>query len=460
MPLIYDISYAVSGAENLLVLILFISFNYAHTGMVNRRFRFFLFAAFAMVILDIGTVFTNSYYKTTPVWLSHLINTLYFFACAATAILFLYYSISLLLRDTSVKFRRNLYIANLSFFVVYTVALILNIPLRFFFSVVEGEGYIHGDAYIGLHSATILYLIESIVFFIVCHRKVRPIQKGAAALFFILFIVSFVLQLTVFKDVLLSDFGAAIGALIIFFSLESPDYIRLMATLKELNDLKESLEDQVEERTQELEKERTSYKMLTMDTLMALARLVDAKDHYTKGHSFRVASYSRSLALELGLTQEDALQIYFAGLAHDVGKVGILETILRKKGKLTPEEFEVIKSHTSIGGDILKGMNRFPIFERVARYHHEHYDGSGYPSGLMGKDIPLCARIVAVADAYDAMTSDRSYRKALSEDVAREEIVKGKGTQFDPDIADAFLRLMDRHGAKWRIQADKPAEIA
>ena len=214
-----------------------------------------------------------------------------------------------------------------------------------------------------------------------------------------------------------------------------------MVTLNELNELKASLEIQVQNRTMELDKEKESYEQLTLETLSSLALVIDAKDHYTNGHSFRVAAYAKGMAKMLNFSFTDAEQLYFAGLIHDVGKIGIKESILTKPGKLTDQEYAIIKSHSSLGGDILKGIHQFKIFEQVARSHHERYDGTGYPDKLKGEDIPYPARIVTICDTFDAMTSDRSYRKALSDEKALKELEDYKGTQFDPDLVDVFLKL-------------------
>lgn len=180
-----------------------------------------------------------------------------------------------------------------------------------------------------------------------------------------------------------------------------------------------------------------------LQMVAALAGTVDAKDSYTKGHSRRVAEYAREIAKRLGKDEKFRKRIYYMGMLHDVGKIGIPDTIIKKSGKLTEEEYNIIKSHPSIGSDVLANISDMPQLYCGARWHHERFDGSGYPDGLKGRDIPLEARIIAVADAYDAMTSRRSYRDALPQEQVRQEMVMGKGTQFDPQIADIMVSMID-----------------
>ena len=191
-----------------------------------------------------------------------------------------------------------------------------------------------------------------------------------------------------------------------------------------------------------LQAEQTA-QFMTVEAMESLARTVDARDLYTSDHSRRVAAYSRELAARIGLGQEEQEQIYYIGMLHDVGKIGIPDEIINKPGRLTEDEYKVIKTHPVIGARILGQLSVLPHLNEGVRYHHERYDGTGYPEGLSGENIPLTARIIAVADSYDAMTSNRSYRRLLPQPVARAEIEKNKGIQFDPEIADAMLTMID-----------------
>lgn len=193
----------------------------------------------------------------------------------------------------------------------------------------------------------------------------------------------------------------------------------------------------------ELKKNETKVEKLSLQAMLTLAQTIDAKDKYTKGHSTRVARYSKKLAMKLGLSEAEQDTVYFMGLLHDIGKIGIPDSIINKPHKLTDEEFAVIKRHPEIGYDILKNIAEIPNIESGARWHHERMDGKGYPDGLKGDEIPRLVRIISVADAYDAMTSRRSYRDILPQSFIREELIAGKNIQFDPEVVDAMIELID-----------------
>ncbi len=180
---------------------------------------------------------------------------------------------------------------------------------------------------------------------------------------------------------------------------------------------------------------------LVMGLLHSLTSAVDAKDAYTCGHSQRVALLARQIAVQAQLPASFCERVYMAGLLHDVGKIGVPETVLQKPGKLTAEEFEQMKDHVEIGAKILRDVKQVEDLVPGVRHHHERFDGRGYPDRLSGVQIPLLARLLCLADCFDAMTSNRTYRKALPIEVARMEIQRCSGTQFDPELADSFLAI-------------------
>ena len=201
----------------------------------------------------------------------------------------------------------------------------------------------------------------------------------------------------------------------------------------ENKDYQQHLKEKVEEQAKKI---RASF----LSAVTALAYALEAKDKYTSGHSQRVADISVTVAREMGLLQESIERIKLAGLVHDIGKIGVRESVLNKPGRLSDKEFKHIQKHPEIGEHILAPVSSSKEILQWIRNHHERYDGTGYPDRLKDIRIPLGARILAISDAYEAMTSERPYRKALSNKAAHIEIERGKGTQFDPEVADAFFR--------------------
>ncbi len=235
--------------------------------------------------------------------------------------------------------------------------------------------------------------------------------------------------------------GLSLGAMDFIKKPFIPDVLALRVRhIVDLSHLQRDLAREVEKKTQENE-------ALFLDVVSALADAIDAKDTYTNGHSGRVATYAREIARRRGYSPRKEKNIYIMGLLHDVGKIGVPDAIINKPARLTESEYDVVKTHTVLGAKILKNINEMPELVTGARWHHERYDGNGYPDHLAGKDIPEEARIIAVADAYDAMTSRRSYRSILPQDAVREELIEGKGTQFDPEFADIMLAMMSEDTA-------------
>ena len=193
---------------------------------------------------------------------------------------------------------------------------------------------------------------------------------------------------------------------------------------------------------EELDKRKKNIEEMSLQLMQMLSTTIEAKDEYTKGHSHRVAEYSVLIARELGWNEKELSNLKNAAHLHDIGKIAIPDTILNKPSKLSEEEFSIIKEHTIIGANILKNISLIDHVQEIVRNHHERYDGNGYPDGLKGKEIPLHARIVAVADSYDAMSSQRIYRNQLPPEKIIQELENNKGTQFDPEITDIFLKLL------------------
>jgi len=256
-----------------------------------------------------------------------------------------------------------------------------------------------------------LYFLASAIILVIQNRK--SFEKRSlftAILAYSVIVLAVVAQLVQKRGVYLTCFGATLGSYIFYIGVEIPDHKNLQRS---------------------------------MHVVKVLAEAIDAKDAYTKGHSSRVAEYAREISRRAHYSEAAQNEIYMMGLLHDVGKIGVADAVITKPGRLTAGEFDQIKSHPEKGSRILESIEEFPKLSVGAKWHHERYDGSGYPNGLQGKDIPEEARIIAVADAYDAMTSNRSYRRSMDQKAVREQIEKGKGTQFDPFFADIMLQMID-----------------
>ena len=246
-----------------------------------------------------------------------------------------------------------------------------------------------------------------------------------------------VIFLTADEDMSSETRGLSLGAMDFIKKPFVPEVLTLRVRhIIELIRLQRNLSQEVAKKTEENER-------LFIHVVHSLADAIDAKDTYTNGHSGRVAMYSKEIARRCGYSEKEQSDIYMMGLLHDVGKIGVPDAVINKSAKLTYEEFEMIKTHPDKGARILKNIKEMPALAIGARWHHEKYGGGGYPDGLTGTDIPEQARIIAVADAYDAMSSRRSYRDVLPQEVVRNEIEKGKGTQFDPKFADIMLAMID-----------------
>ena len=246
-----------------------------------------------------------------------------------------------------------------------------------------------------------------------------------------------VIFLTADEDRVAESRGLAMGAMDFIRKPLEPEVLTIRVKhIIELTKLQNDLAAEVARKTSENEQ-------LFIQFVLALTDAVDAKDTYTHGHSRRVARYAREIANKAGYDPTAQNEIYMIALLHDIGKIGVPDEIINKTTKLTDEEFAQIKTHPVRGAQILANIRNNPKLATGAKWHHERYGGGGYPDGLVGEEIPEEARIIAVADAYDAMTSNRSYRDIMPQEQVRAQIEGGKGIQFDPRFADIMLALID-----------------
>lgn len=214
----------------------------------------------------------------------------------------------------------------------------------------------------------------------------------------------------------------------------------------------------IHSRTERFRRQRQLDSEIIKQSMNTFTGFIDAKDAYTRGHSARVAAYSAEIARRMKMKPEAVELLYYTTLMHDCGKIGIPDAVLKKPDKLTPEEYRLIQSHTTLGDHILVNFTAIPGIRDGAHYHHERYDGGGYPAGLKGEEIPLNARIICVADSYDAMSSNRCYRPHLTEEAILSELQSNAGKQFDPQIV-RYMEEMIRDGFVRKVQAEYPSGL-
>lgn len=448
--MVYEFRYEITTTAMLTMLFVFLCLQKDMTRL-NKRFRGVVGMAVVVSLLDMLTAFLFMHYQEIPVALNQAANFLYYASSFALVFAFKKYV------NTYIEGKKNKLlakierIADISVNAIFVLILIFNIFFGFIYYFDPVDGYKHGAAYLAVFFPIVYNIIFSVVMLIVYRENYSPWQIGAILAFVILLFTGIALQIFFFENVLLTMTTSAISLYIIYFAIESPNYYQMVKTTRELkqatdelNALKDSLEQEVDNKTRELQDKTEKLGRMTIEIAESLAKTIDAKDHYTIGHSARVAAYSRLIAKAAGKDADYQELIYKAGLLHDIGKIGIPDSILNKPGKLDPTEMEAMRSHSEKGEKILNSVSSVPEFAMIAGSHHERFDGNGYPNKVKGTDIPEMARIVSIADSFDAMTSDRSYRKALPFSMVRQELVNGSGTQFDPTFDEVFLALFDK----------------
>ena len=289
--------------------------------------------------------------------------------------------------------------------------------------------YQRGPGYLLCYLIPAVMLILQVSVIIQNYKKINSIISLSLILFSVMPLLVSLIQARFYGLSLINTTIAGMALLLYLFAL------------KDMND---SYARANEMRIELLTAEQLSMKRLFEQTAEALASAIDAKDKYTHGHSSRVAGYSKMIAKMSGKDEKECEEIYYAALLHDIGKIGVPDEIINKKGKLSEEEYEKIKEHTTIGKEILSSIVEFPYISIGAHHHHERFDGRGYPDKLKGSDIPELARIIAVADAYDAMTSKRSYRDPLPQATVRQILIEEMGAQFDPRFATQMIHMIDQ----------------
>jgi len=404
--------------------------------MLDRRVKDLFYIVVGAVVIDAVSYSAELYYSTLsyPTIQRVLCSVAGYIARPAI----LYFIILIMMREVDNK-NLKMYLG-LPLFADSVIIAILAPITNLLFYYDEKNIYHSGPFAIFTSGILIVYVIMAlIVVFKVRKSKQTDIILLIVSLIFIA--ANIVYEIGFYSGICVRETTIALGVLSYFMYFQSQNHRR------EIKNKEMAV----------LEKEHKLTTQMLDETLATLAFTIDAKDAYTKGHSTRVAEYTERIAELAGLSESECRQAYYSGLVHDIGKINVPDMIINKPGSLTDEEYEKIKLHANDGAAILAHMGGMLYLQAGAHYHHERYDGHGYPEGLKGDNIPVIARIIAVADAYDAMTSKRSYRDPLPQSIVREEIKSGIGTQFDPVFAGYMIKLIDED-KEYRLRAIEGAD--
>ena len=427
MNLDYNIFFELAVIPLDIMICIFLELRYSRRSKINKAYRRFAYFVAIATITDVLTAVVTSARAQIPNPIHYFFNTADSMLAAATGVTFFMYMYAYVKGESQIR-----YISVYILLVVDYIVLLTNPFTHLVFYYDENGNYIHQVLFVPVaYVAPILFFVIGCGFMLTHWRAYKKSQIYVMIIAMVITGAVFLLQMLFFDNYLITFFMASLGSFVIYMSLETPDYEKLLETMEQLQESREK------------EAVALAQAKLSKEVMLALSQAVDAKDHYTNGHSLRVAEYSRLIAERMGKDEKAQEDIYCVGLLHDIGKIGVHEDILNKKGKLTAEEFNEIKSHTVTGYEILKSITGIPGLSTGARWHHEKYDGSGYPDGLKGEDIPELARIICLADCYDAMTSRRSYSNPKPQNEVRAEIIRCKGAHFDPDIADVMVAIID-----------------
>ena len=388
-------------------------------------------SAMLLLLSDRAAYLYRGDMSVTGIWMVRLCNGLVYFFQLFIPHLVTRYLLDLLKKEGGVRFVPKRLMLSEILFVTGTVFIVVSQFNGIYYTIDAENNYHRSPWYILCYVFPFLIILlqESILI----EYRNRISYGIAVSLMISIALPSAMAIIQIFHyGVSLTNMTMVVVVIVFFvYALMNQNESVEMARKREIESLKES--------------ERKEKEMFR-ETAEALANAIDAKDRYTSGHSTRVAMYSGEIAKRAGLSEEECEQVYYAALLHDIGKIGVHEDIISKEGRLTDEEFEQIKLHPVYGNQILSSIHQSPYLSSGAHYHHERYDGKGYPEGLKGEEIPRIARIISVADAYDAMTSRRSYRAPIEPQKVIRELKDGRGTQFDPVYADILLGLLDSEG--------------
>ena len=421
-----DIMLVLSGICGAIALFVYLT----NTMPLKRKLALMLLEISAMflMIADRRAYIYRGDTSTLGWWMVRVSNFLVFFLTLVVIYAFNLYLIDLYTNEGGLKeVPKRLKVCRILALAGMAMVVISQFT-GFYYTFDEMNRYQRAPGFFISYVIPVTVLLMQITVILQYYRNLRYSMRLSLIVFVSLSVLASILQGFVYGVSLNNITIVAVSAMLYIFALKDMS-----------KEVEHARKQEIEHYKEAQKKEHALFEQ----TAEALAAAIDAKDRYTHGHSARVAMYSTQIAREAGKSEEECEKVYFSALLHDVGKIGVSDAIINKEGRLTDEEFAQIRLHPVYGNQILSTIQQSPYLSIGAHYHHERVDGRGYPGGLKGEDIPDIARIIAVADAYDAMTSKRSYRETIPQQKVREELVKGMGTQFDSEYAKIMLHLID-----------------
>lgn len=435
---IYNTNYEAAALILLTILYIYLRIRYYNKSAVNDALRRLVITEQLTILFDLLTSVTITFAATTPPWVNMLLNTLYFAfvglgSCMVAIFVMAFAKDSFSYRGVIMGVKVILFF--------YYILLVVNLFTGLLFDFSTGE-YVHGPLYLIIYLFPAFFVVGSSVLILLFRRLMTRTQRIIGILIILSSMAGPALQLFLFPDILLSNVTPALSLLIALFTAVSPNYQKLVVKRAQLEKARKDLSKEVMERTKEEREKELREEKLSQQIITALAATIDSGAENRLNHTENVAKLSAAIAKEM--KYKDPQEIFCMGMLHDIGIIGIDEDVLAKKGKYTPDERKEMQRHCRIGAEILSSIKEIPDIEVGARWHHERYDGNGYPDGLSGNDIPLEARIICAADAFDAMTQNRSYKEKMSVEDAILEMKRESGKQFDPKVVRAVELVIQR----------------
>ena len=435
---IYNTNFEAAVFILLTILYIYLRVRYYNRSAINVALGRLVIAEQFTVFLDLLTSVTITYADEVPLWVNMLFNSLYYGAIGLSSCMVAMFVMAF--AKDSISYKVVVTGAKAILFLYY-VLLVVNLFTGLLFDFSNGE-YVHGSLYVIVYIFPAFFVVGSAVLVLLFRQLMTKVQRVTMMLIILFSMLGPILQLLAFPDILLSNVTPAMSLLLALFIVVSPNYQKLVVKRAQLEKARKDLSKEVMERTKEEREKEQREEKLSLQIIEALAATIDSGAESKQNHTENVARLSAVIAKEM--KYKNPQEIYCMGMLHDIGIIGIDEDVLLKKGIYSREDREEMQRHCAIGADILSAIKELPNIEVGARWHHERYDGKGYPDGLSGNDIPLEARIICVADAFDAMTQQRSYKERMTVEEALSEMKKESGKQFDPKVVRAFELVIQR----------------